>query len=292
MKKGFVLIHLILLTLVSFLGARMLYSQVDDRPKMLTNFVPLEKNSRGLERKMQIKPPSRQHYTAIEQRNLFKTALEENLLTPATASEPLPVESLEKTSLDLTLLGTIILEPQGAFAIIREGRKKEQKRYQKGDVVQHAQIKEVFREKVVLHYKGRDEVLMMGAAKGSDIPTSQTFPPPSQAMAGEPGEKTSLSRSLVDEALANINKLMGDVRVRPHFSRGKPDGLLLYGIKKDSLFQTMGLKNGDIIMGVDGREIESVDDALTFYEQLKESSDVNVQIKRRGRTKEIQYHVE
>ena len=292
MKKGFVLIQLALLTLLSFLGVRMLYSQIDDGQVMVTPPVSLDGSSRISERKTQITPPSRQHYAVIEQRNLFKILIEEKTAAPPTEPEALPVETLEKTSLDLTLLGTIILEPQGAFAIIQEGRKKEQKRYQKGDMVQEAQIKAVLREKVILHYKGRDEVLLMGAAKGSETPPSQAFPPASQAMAEEPGETTSLSRALVDEALGNINKLMGDVRVRPHFSRGKPDGLLLYGIKKDSLFQTMGLKNGDIIMGVDGREIESVDDALTFYEQLKDSSDVNVQIKRRGRTKEIQYHVE
>ncbi len=292
MKKGFMLIHLMLLTLLSFLGTKMLYSQLNDRQVIPMVPVSLDGSSRISEKKTQIKLPARQHYAVIEQRNLFKTAVMEETTSTAPEPETPSVDTLEKTSLDLTLLGTIILEPQGAFAIIQEGRKKEQKRYQKGDMIQEAQIKEVLREKVILHYKGRDEVLFMGAAKGSDLLSSPAFPPPSQALAEEPGEKTSLSRSLVDEALGNINKLMGDVRVRPHFSRGKPDGLLLYGIKKDSLFQTMGLKNGDIIMGVDGREIESVDDALTFYEQLKESSDVNVQIKRRGRTKEIQYHVE
>ncbi len=289
MKKGFVLIHLVLLTLLSFLGTKMLYSQLNDRPVIPVLPVSLDKASRTSERKTQIKPPARQHYAIIEQRNLFKTAVNEKNTSTTPEPEALSVDTLEKTSLDLTLLGTIILEPQGAFAIIQEGRKKEQKRYQKGDMVQDAQIKAVLREKVILHYKGHDEVLLMGAAKGSGTPHSH---PPSQAMAVKPGEITSLSRALVDEALGNINKLMRDVRVRPHFSRGKPDGLLLYGIKKDSLFQTMGLKNGDIIMGVDGREIESVDDAMSFYEQLKESSDVNVQIKRRGRTKEIQYHVE
>ena len=54
---------------------------------------------------------------------------------------------------------------------------------------------------------------------------------------------------------------------RPHFTAGKSDGLLLYGIQPDSLFRKMGIKNGDIIMGVDGNEIESVDDALALYEK-------------------------
>ena len=289
MKKGFVLIHLMLLTLMAFQGVKLLYGQLNDGHVVVT--VPQDVGApfhdTGNETKD--KKFSRQHYASIEKRNLFKAAVEEKKAVASPESDIPLVETLEKTSLDLKLLGTIILEPRGAFAIIQEGRKKEQKRYQKGDTVQKALIKKVLREKVILSYKGRDEVLLMEPAKGSG--TSVPSFPPVNAIA-EPGEKTSLSRALVDEALGNINKLMGDVRIRPHFSRGKPDGLLLYGIKKDSLFQTMGLKNGDIIMGVDGKEIESVDDALTFYEQLKDSSDVNVQIKRRGKTKEIQYHVE
>jgi len=177
-------------------------------------------------------------------------------------------------------------------AIIQEGRKKEQKRYQKGDTIQNAQIKAVLRGKVILNYKGKDQVLLMESSKGAASPMSPSLSFSQKDVTVPSGEKKILSSSLVDDALGNINKLMGDIRVRPHFSQGKPDGLLLYGIKKDSLFQTMGLKNGDIIMGVDGKRIESVDDALTFYEELKDASDVNVQIKRRGKTKEIQYRVE
>ena len=267
----------------------MLYGQLDDRQVVVTVSPDAGAPLRDTGNEITEKKFSRQHYASIEKRNLFKAAVEEKKDVSSPKPDLPSVETLEETSLDLKLLGTIILEPQGAFAIIQEGRKKEQLRYQKGDTVQNALVKAVLREKVILFYKGRDEVLLMEPAKGSAAPKAPFAPFASTVL---PGEKTSLSRSLVDEALGNINKLMGDVRVRPHFSRGKPDGLLLYGIKKNSLFQTMGLKNGDIIMGVDGKEIESVDDALTFYEQLKESSDVNVQIKRRGKTKEIQYHVE
>ena len=290
MKKGFVLIYLILLTFLAFQGVTMLYGQLDDRQVVVTISQDAGALLRDTGKEKMEKKFSRQHYANIEKRNLFKAAVEDKKADSLLESDIPLVETLEKTSLDLKLLGTIIIEPQGAFAIIQEGRKKEQKRYQKGDTVQNALVKAVLREKVILSYKGRDEVLLMEPAKGSAAPRASF--PSSASLTVPPGEKTSLSRSLVDEALGNINKLMGDVRVRPHFSRGKPDGLLLYGIKKNSLFQTMGLKNGDIIMGVDGKEIESVDDALTFYEQLKESSDVNVQIKRRGKTKEIQYHVE
>jgi len=60
---------------------------------------------------------------------------------------------------------------------------------------------------------------------------------------------------------------MKQVRIRPHFKNGQSDGLTLSGIRSDSIFGEMGFRNGDIIVGVDGKDIESVDDALSLYLQ-------------------------
>jgi general secretion pathway protein C len=85
---------------------------------------------------------------------------------------------------------------------------------------------------------------------------------------------------------------MKQIRIRPNFKNGKPDGLRLTGIRPNSIFYNMGLKSGDVIMGVDGKNIESVDDALKFYQSLQSSSRVQLQIKRRGRLKTIDYRIE
>ena len=293
MKPFFVLIHLFFLTLLSFLAVQMFYDgciparPVDSRTTIMPDAAPSRK------------PPQfplpglllHKRFSKVTQRNLFQVTLAPPSGSEAENQAPLAVDSLEETRLDLKLAGTIVFDSgREAFAIIQEGKKKEQKRYRKGDSIQGAEITAVLREKVVLRYKGRDEVLHMEAAKGGKKPMVEASP----LVSGLTPllEKNILDRSQIDKALGSINKLMGQVRIRPHFSGGKADGLLMYGIKKDSLFQNMGLKNGDIIMGVDGREIQSVDDALTFYEQLKDGTDINLQIKRRGQIKEIQYHVE
>ena len=54
----------------------------------------------------------------------------------------------------------------------------------------------------------------------------------------------------------------------------------------------MGLRNGDVIIGVDGTTIESVDDALKLYENLQSSTAVQVQLRRRGQLKTIDYKIE
>lgn len=289
MKFVFAGIHILLLTALAFLSVTLFYDGLSGAPVPPP---PVVKRSGPLPDEKKASPqeaPPREHLSVISKRNLFKVALEK-------ASSPVPekkisaVETLEETRLDLQLLGTIILEAGESFAVIQEGRKKKQERYRSGDNIQGAQIKDILREKVVLHYKNKDEVLIMAAAKGADDPSPKASPPVRRSKSST--GKVTLSRTDVDDALGNISKLMGDARLRPHFSKGKPDGLLIYGIKRDSLFQAMGLKNGDILTGVDGSEIKSVDDALAFYENLKDETDVAVQIKRRGRSKEIQYHVE
>ena len=77
-------------------------------------------------------------------------------------------------------------------------------------------------------------------------------------------QNITIKRSQIDTALQDVNTLMKQVRIQPHFQNGKPDGLRLTGVRPNSIFYNMGLKSGDIIIGVDGKNIESVDDALNF----------------------------
>jgi general secretion pathway protein C len=106
------------------------------------------------------------------------------------------------------------------------------------------------------------------------------------------GETVSIEREEINNSLQNINQLMSQVKVRPHFKDGKPDGLLLSHVQQNSIFKDMGLQNGDIVKGVNGKEIQSVDDALKFYDNLKSSASVELQIERQGEQLSINYQIE
>lgn len=108
----------------------------------------------------------------------------------------------------------------------------------------------------------------------------------------EDSQNINLERSKLKSAVANINDLMKNVRIQPHFTDGKPDGFRISGVRPNSFFNDMGLKSGDIITGVDGKNIESVDDAFKLYQNLQSSSNVELQIKRRGEEKTINYKLQ
>ena len=65
--------------------------------------------------------------------------------------------------------------------------------------------------------------------------------------------------------------------------------MAISSIKAGSFFAKLGLRNGDVVQGVDGRSIKSPDDVLDIYTKLKSASQVELQIKRRGKSKKINY---
>ncbi len=116
---------------------------------------------------------------------------------------------------------------------------------------------------------------------------------PRQARLPEPrARQIALKREQIEGAVSDLNSLMSQVKIRPHFKDGQPDGIALSNIRSNSIFRKMGLRNGDILMGVNDQNIQSVDDALGFYNNLKSSSNVSVKIKRRGRLNTIEYTIE
>ena len=221
------------------------------------------------------------YYDTIIKRNLFNTKKETN------KTEPFNIETLKQTDLKLKLWGTVTGDMGKTYAVIEEQKERKQNLYKVGDTIQNATVKIILREKVVLNVNGKDEILTLEKVTGdyksiiSSKKSKESF-----------SQNIPIKHSRIEKAINNVNDLMKQVRIRPHFSNGKPNGLNLSGIRPGSIFSEMGLKSGDIITGVNGKNIESVDDALKFYERLKSSSNVQLQLKRKGLQKTINYTIQ
>ncbi|MBW1822286.1 MAG: PDZ domain-containing protein, partial [Deltaproteobacteria bacterium] len=159
--------------------------------------------------------------------------------------------------------------------------------YKVGDAVQNATVKMVFREKVILSVNGQDEVLEIEEIRGrSSVRRAPLTATKSRR------QKITLKRSQIESSVKNVNELLKQVKIRPHTENGQAAGLMLSSIKRGSIFRRMGLRSGDIITGVNGDSLVSVDDALKIYENMKTSSNMSIEIKRRGRNRTIDYNIE
>lgn len=293
-KPFMVLMNLLFLTLAAYLGVNIFYKGLTSRLDVI-QIQPSRTAPESWQSAAPVRPLS--DYDAIGKRNLFKTgdpvAAESSETPPQT-----DVAELEETELKLKLWGTVSGEGEKTYAVIEDQQKRIQNLYRENDSILGATVKRIMREKVILTVGGKDEVLAMEKTGSGEFPAGRPSfgpTPPMPPISGdmpEEAQRFSLSRQTINDAMGDISGLMDQAKIRPHFRNGKPDGLTISRIKRDSIFSQLGLRSGDIITGVDGQAIESVDDALKFYNQLKSSSNVNLQIRRRGMPKQIEYNIE
>ena len=234
-------------------------------------------------------------YRAITDRNLFNSETE---AAPTRPTAKMDIENLKQTDLKLKLWGTVAGEGRRAYAVIEDAKARDQNLYRVGDSIQNATVKMILRQKVILRVNDQDEVLAMEEPSSSKGParrvasrTSSGSPAPRIPVSSYP-RKISLRKDQIQKALENLPQLMEQATIRPHIQDGQPGGISITGIKPNAIFRQMRLRNGDIITGVNGSSIDSVEDAMKVFEDISSGSNFQIEIKRRGRAQTIEYNIQ
>jgi general secretion pathway protein C len=257
-------------------------------------------------------------YAVIVERNIFG-ATEKAAPPPVVEKEEEPIETLEETTLQLSLLGTIAGDPESARAIIMDQRARSQDIYRVGDSVQGAEIRQILRGKVVLRHGEKDEILTMAESAEAPQPaaaaasrnnrrlsrdrrtrqlprvrgSAEEQPQDDLAVSGEAEEEIiPIAQDELQDSINDLNQLMTQVRIRPYFRAGKPEGLIVSQIQADSIFQKLGLMNGDIIASVNGKQMSSPEEAFELYNSLNSGSQVSLEVTRRGQRKILTYDIQ
>lgn len=285
MKRYLIILNILLITTAVHLSVKAFYKAVTAKLDINeVSIVPVKSDTVSESKNRQ--PLS--DYKMITERNLFKIKTKGQ-----QKSDPISLEKLKQTELKLKLWGTVTGDRDVVFAVIEEGQNRKQNLYKTGDTIQNATVKMILREKVVLSVNGKDEILQMEElANNQKIGKLPGKPLPFRTHSRQSNQKIPLKRNQLEDSFKDLNNIMRDIKIRPHLVGGRSDGLILSSIKPGSIFRKMGLRNGDILTGVDGEKIESVDNALAFYEKLKLSSQIALQLKRRGQLKTIEYNIE
>ncbi|MGH7863578.1 MAG: PDZ domain-containing protein, partial [Candidatus Binataceae bacterium] len=99
----------------------------------------------------------------------------------------------------------------------------------------------------------------------------------------------SISRNFINESFLNLGDLSDQLRATPNVVSGKVNGFALSEIESGSVFEAMGLKDGDIIMQVDGRALNDSAKALAMIPLLRSRQSVNIEVTRGGKPVTLKY---
>lgn len=161
-----ILITLLCLTGLVYGGVSLWYDRVQER---MAEILPVSQSDQVPQRDSTIEQPSGEaeqsgpvDHQIIVTRNIFQAVVD-----IAGEKQPVEAESLEETSLQLVLLGTVVGDEENARAIIVDEKEKKQELYRIGDSIQNAKIEKIVRGKVILDVNGQTEALTIKERKSN-----------------------------------------------------------------------------------------------------------------------------
>ncbi len=101
------------------------------------------------------------------------------------------------------------------------------------------------------------------------------------------GQEFKIAKSLRLKALLNLPVIIKDAVVKRMLKSGKPYGFKIAKIKKDSIYNYLGVKAGDILRTVDELPITTEKEAMAVFNSVKMKEVVTVMLERGG--KEVVY---
>jgi len=290
----------------------------DDEPKSAGMFDPSKTAAKRSE-------TDDRRRTASEKTKMLATLLANNLFCPTCAPEvPEEVESAEvgapilnedgeqiggiqpgeqRTSLPFKLVVTMeSSDPKYSQATIFDTEEGSVSPYWPGDQVRSG-VYLVAVERGLIHLKNQStlEYLELGAEiappkkkkkteeKKPKKPKKGAIPGADEAIKCDSENSCTIERAFVEQILTNPAALAKQARVVPSVVDGETRGFKFYGIRSGSLPKLLGLKNGDLITSVNGKDLKSMDDAMALYTKLRNAPNLSINVDRKGKqmTKEI-----
>jgi len=286
-SRYLVLVNLLLLGLAAYWGASTVTTAIAAK---LTPLPPVHLTAPPPPPAQQ---PNRQisYYAAIYNRDIFNSTKPE-----APKAPPAPV----KTKLNLKLWGVAIHHgKRPSYAIIEDQSTRKQDLYQIGDTIAgSAKLVSIEWDKVTLERDGQKEFLELAPdAANPGRPVSSFGRPAIRPSSGGGIQQLSegqytIERSEVDTALQNMNQLFTQIRAVPHFEGGQATGFRVFAIRSGSLFDKIGLKNGDIIKSINGTELNDPARAMALFQELRNERNITVDLSRNREDRTLSYQLQ
>ena len=100
-----------------------------------------------------------------------------------------------------------------------------------------------------------------------------------------------VDRGEVDHSIENLSTVVTQMRAVPYLKDGKSVGFRVFNIRPGSLFEHMGLKNGDIIQAVNGSELDDPSRALALLDEVQTSDEIRIDLLRDDHPNTLTYSI-
>ena len=224
------------------------------------------------------------HREPILDRNLFGAQM-----FAEVAPEPEPEEELEETKLPLRLLGTWVTSVvEDSMAAITDKSGKFSETRWLGDTLErhpNTRLVKIERGRVILENRGRRAELLL--AEVTPPPqarhTNRRRPSRPRAPRVEATAPTPIAERLrnlqLDKSLErNARDLFNQAKITPKLDEGQMVGMELSEIESGSLYEKLGLSDGDIITSFNGVDLDTAAAGARVLNQFLEADEFEIEL--------------
>jgi general secretion pathway protein C len=209
-----------------------------------------------------------------------------------------PVRASLGAAAKIRLIGVVMGEQRGVFAIVEEQTSKNQALYRLHDRIPDlGEVTDIQRNSIVIRQGNLEELVGLSLPDKPFAPGNSASTPPSPALsasrtpAASPLLKQVVDRREVEQAMNDLPKLMTQARAVPNMVNGAINGFRLDYIAPSSFYEKIGVQTGDVLQRVNGVDIRDPGTILSLLQQLKNEEVVKLDIIRNNQRSTVTYEL-
>lgn len=222
-------------------------------------------------------------YSAIFARNLFGSEPIAEIGTTAPGARG-----------ELILRGTADFEGRG-YAVFESTDSGKQGIFEVGDLVFEGPRLVAVQPRSATLLSGGRKVVIELTESSADVPTGADETGAAGAAEGgirKVGDNRYLvDRGEVDSSIESLSTVVTQMRAVPFLQDGKSVGFRVFNIRSGSVFERMGLQNGDVIQAVNGTELDDPSRALALLDEVQTASEIRIDLLRSDRPNTLTYTI-
>lgn len=195
---------------------------------------------------------------------------------------------------EFRLLGIAFSNSPGQnLAIIETGPDRHQRFIHEGDSIGDMLVKKILSDQVVFETDRGERIARLNSiylgnnnAGGTPVSeqTKETFLP----TVLRSNQTVLVDREGISSSLAAIDKTIQDVKISPVRVYSRTVGVRVSPVEPGSVFDEIGLKNGDIIKAVNGKTVNGSEAAVALLKSMRAGGEFNIFVKGSRRSRTIQ----
>lgn len=234
------------------------------------------------------------HYSPVLEKNPFGRSMK---LNPVSFFQK--TESDHGSPSDIVLIGTAVGPEDVSYAIFRDespSSSGRQEIFTYGEsVFNNGIIKKIDSSSVDLEQDSVTYTLTISYENTTDDSERhrvQSEDTSKGAFAKKISERKYLLDSRkVQQSLGNPEQILTDARLLPNIIDGRQEGFKISEVKPDGLYSSLGLRNGDILLRINGLEISNPEVAIKAMSALRGMKRVNLDIVRNSKNISMSYQI-